>query len=142
MHVQDVVRVILTLMQRYCQGDRDIWSTNNSDNETVCASSGESTSTGTRTRIFNVGGPQPLSRLDVARSLCTALGSQLEVVDSANAASAYVSAPGTGASASGVTAISLLAGSGDNRCDKDCAPLPTWKVYVMDSPTDTAQQVL
>jgi selenocysteine lyase/cysteine desulfurase/dTDP-4-dehydrorhamnose reductase len=62
-YVQDVVSVVLELARRYLVGEVAAWE-------------GDGAGTGL---VLNVGGPRPQSRLQVAQSLCTALGSQLVV---------------------------------------------------------------
>lgn len=62
-YVQDVVDVILRLI--------DVYSS--------ATIGGNSSSAGVVSGVYNVGGPLALSRLDVARSLCSVLGSEMHV---------------------------------------------------------------
>jgi dTDP-4-dehydrorhamnose reductase len=60
-HVKDVCKLVLTIIDRFC--GNDAWISNVSS------------------RIFNVGGPVGLSRLDVAKILCESLHHKLVVLN-------------------------------------------------------------
>ena len=89
-YVQDVVDVILRLMERFSTGGSD--------------------SVGSVSGIYNVGGPVPLSRLDVARSLCSVLGCEINVTAAPSMSIMVREAPNVNA---------------------------PWKVYVMDGNSTT-----
>jgi len=91
-YVQDVVNVILRLMEKYC---------------VMGGSSGGVCSVGSVRGVYNVGGPVPLSRLDVARSLCNVLSSEINIVAAPSMGVMVREAPYSNA---------------------------PWKVYVMDPP--------
>lgn len=86
-YVQDVVSLALELARRYLAGDIVAWEgAPDSGGEDSGAGVGELQSAtlgagagGGAGLVLNVGGPRPQSRLQVAQSLCGALGSQLVV---------------------------------------------------------------
>ena len=67
-HVQDVVNVIMSLMETYTS-------------KTMSFQSLEGVEENIRNRVYNMGGPRNMSRLDVARQLCSVLGTELIVHD-------------------------------------------------------------
>jgi hypothetical protein len=111
-YVQDVVDVILKLMERYnaVVGDHCGASSTGASRDT----SGGSHSGSSVSGVYNVGGPVPLSRLNVACSLCSVLGAELVVT----------APPGVGVMVREVP-----------------NPSAPWRVYVMDTPTGTVGAV-
>ena len=82
---EDVTTLILSLMDRFTQGPPG----------------GERLP---RERVFNVGGPRGLSRLQVAQILAAKLGTELVIQDSNNNSSSTLPGPAVGGSVDGTAA--------------------------------------
>ena len=67
-HVQDVVKVIMSLMETYASKTMSLKGVEGVE-ENIC------------NKVYNMGGPHNMSRLDVARQLCRVLGTELIVHD-------------------------------------------------------------